>query len=66
LAERNLFRTFAAREIESRGLPASCPCQTRSRINLDYAQKDMKRANEERIKLLYKYDVLTQQLAKAF
>lgn len=36
----------------------------KTRINLDYARQDLERANENRTKLLYKYDVLMQQLAK--
>lgn len=34
------------------------------RIESDYARQDIERANENRTKLLYKYDVLMQQLAK--
>lgn len=36
----------------------------KSRIETDYARQDLERANENRTKLLYKYDVLMQQLAK--
>lgn len=35
----------------------------KTRIDLDYAQKDIERAKENRIKLLYKHDVLMQQLS---
>lgn len=35
----------------------------KTRIELDYAQKDLERANDNRVKLLYKYDVLMQQLS---
>ena len=36
----------------------------KSRIEADYARQDIARANDNRIKLLYKYDLLMQQLAK--
>ncbi len=36
----------------------------KSRIDLDYARKDIERANEGRVKLLYKYDLLMQQYSK--
>lgn len=36
----------------------------KTRIEVDYAQKDLERANENRNKLLIKYDILMQQLAK--
>ena len=36
----------------------------KTRINLDYAKQDIERANENRIKLLYKYEVLMKQLSK--
>lgn len=36
----------------------------KTRIELDYAHKDIERVQENRIKLLYKYDLLMQQLAK--
>jgi len=36
----------------------------KSRIEADYARQDIVRANDNRIKLLYKYDLLMQQLAK--
>jgi hypothetical protein len=38
----------------------------KTRIDFDYAQKDIERANENRIKLLYKYDMLMQQLSTIF
>ena len=38
----------------------------KTRIDLDYAKKDIKRANDNRINLLFKYDVLMQQLSSAF
>lgn len=38
----------------------------KTRIEVDYAQKDLERANENREKLLYKYDILMQQLSKEF
>ena len=36
----------------------------KSRIEADYARQDIARANENRNKLLVKYDLLDQQLAK--
>lgn len=36
----------------------------KTRIELEYAHQDMERANKNRINLLYKYDVLMQQLVK--
>ena len=36
----------------------------KSRIDADYARQDIERANENRCKLLVKYDLLDQQLAK--
>ena len=36
----------------------------KSRIEANYARQDLERANENRIKLLYKYDALMKQLAK--
>ena len=36
----------------------------KTRIELDYAHKDIRRAQENRISLLYKYDVLMKQLSK--
>ena len=36
----------------------------KTRISLDYARKDIQSAQESRIKLLYKYDVLMRQLSK--
>lgn len=36
----------------------------KTRISLDYAKKDIQSAQESRIKLLYKYDVLMRQLSK--
>ena len=36
----------------------------KSRIEADYARQDIKRANDNRIKLLIKHDLLEQQLAK--
>lgn len=38
----------------------------KSRIEVDYARQDIERANENRNKLLVKYDLLDQQLAKQF
>lgn len=38
----------------------------KTRIDLDYAQKDIERANENRKKLLYKYDSLMLQLSKCY
>lgn len=38
----------------------------KTRIYLDYAQKDIERANENRKKLLYKYDSLMLQLSKCY
>ena len=38
----------------------------KSRIEADYARQDIARANENRNKLLVKYDLLDQQLAKIF
>ena len=43
---------------------ASASSDDKSRIEADYAQQDIERANENRNKLLYKYDLLMQQLAK--
>ncbi len=43
---------------------ASASSDDKSRIEADYAQHDIERANENRNKLLYKYDLLMQQLAK--
>ena len=37
----------------------------KTRIDLDYAKQDLQRSRDTRIKLLYKYDVLMQQLSKA-
>ena len=36
----------------------------KTRIDLDYARKDIERAKDDRCKLLYKYDLLMQQLSK--
>jgi len=36
----------------------------KTRIDLDYARQDIEQANESRTKLLYKHDVLMQQLSK--
>ena len=38
----------------------------KSRIEADYARQDIERANDNRNKLLIKYDLLDQQLAKEF
>ena len=43
---------------------ASTSSDDKSHIEADYAQQDIERANENRNKLLYKYDLLMQQLAK--
>lgn len=38
----------------------------KTRINFDYAKQDLERANENRFKLLIKFDLLDQQLAKEY
>ena len=45
---------------------ASASSDDKSRIEADYAQQDIERANENRKKLLYKYDSLMLQLSKCY
>ena len=40
------------------------PSDEKARIEADYARQDIKRANDNRIKLLIKYDLLEQQLSR--
>lgn len=42
----------------------SIPANEKTRIEIDYARQDIQRANENREKLLMKYNLLDQQLAK--
>lgn len=54
------------RQLESKISGIISVSDEKTRIDFDYAQKDIERANDNRIKLLYKYDVLMQQLSKVF
>lgn len=54
------------KQLESKIAGITSVSDEKTRIDFDYAQKDIERANENRIKLLYKYDVLMQQLSKVF
>ena len=51
------------RQLESKIAGITSVTDEKTRIDFDYAQKDIERANDNRIKLLYKYDVLMQQLS---
>lgn len=51
-------------KLESKVASITSVPDEKTRIDLDYARQDIDRANESRTKLLYKHDVLMQQLSK--
>ena len=53
-------------KLESKIASITSATDEKTRIDLEYAQKDIERANENRKKLLYKYDSLMLQLSKCY
>ena len=65
LVKGSIHQTDARIDKLNEKLKSVCDCNDeKSRIDADYARQDIERANVNRIKLLIKYDLLEQQLAK--
>jgi len=65
LVRQNIAQTDSiVNKLESKINSITTITDEKTRIELDYAKQDIQRAHEGRAKLLYKYDVLMQQLSK--